>query len=317
MRRTIVDKGIAGLGNRLQVLGYCCDLASRANAALCVDWTHNSWSDHFEHYFFLSCLSEGAFVRCEGDFGNVFPQRYGSCITKNPLDCDEWLNGDFLTDPDPDRDGPWDTLVVCRYRANYSNRLFRLLSLNEMMKQAVISRMNELKLLPGSYDCWHVRHTDSSGGSPVEILRAIARYAGSRRKVVITDSFEVVEMCREFGIICPSIIPPIKVGGGIGVHHLAEERLVREGLSKQDVNRSVVTDLMIAGLACHFWGTCQGSTFSSFLYRARSVSWFKFAVLGRRLNLFSWANAQVAHIFERCFVSYKTRRGRLLGWILI
>jgi hypothetical protein len=316
MRRTVVIKGIAGLGNRLQVLGHCCDLASRWNAALCVDWTHNSWSDSFENYFQLSCPSETAFVRPEGGFGQVMPSRYACCITKNPLNCHGSLNGDFLTETDPDPDGPWDSLVVCGYLARYSNRLFRILRLNQDIKQVVMGRMNELNLIPGAYDCWHVRHTDASGGCPDEILRAIARHSSTRRKVVITDSFEVVEMCRKLSIVCPSVIPSIKGGSRVGVHHLGEERLLQEGLAKQDVNRAVVTDLMIAGLARHFWGTCQRSTFSDFIYRVRIVSWFECAVLGRRLNLFAWGNPHFAHFLQRCYLSYKTRRGRLHGWIL-
>ncbi|MCT0208448.1 hypothetical protein KQ305_12135 [Synechococcus sp. CS-1332] len=316
MRRTVVVKGIAGLGNRLQVLGYCCDLASHWNAALCVDWTHNSWSDSFENYFQLSCPSEMAFVRPEDGFGQVMPSRYACSITKNPLNCHGALNGDFLTEPDQDPDGPWDTLVVCRYLARYSNRLFRILRLHQDIKQAVMSRMNEMDLVPGAYECWHVRHTDASGGCPKEILRAIAGYSGRRRSVVITDSFEVVDMCRQFNISCPSIVPVVKVGDGLGIHHLDEERLRQEGLSKQDINRSVVTDLMIAGLSRHFWGTCQRSSFSSFVYRGRIVSWFRYVLLGERLNLMSWANVQVAQALERCQLSYKTRRGRQLGWII-
>ena len=317
MRRTVVVKGIAGLGNRMQVLGLCCDLASRWKAVLCVDWTHNSWSESFENYFRLSCPSEKAFLRSEGGFGKVVPPRYSQCVTRDPLKSQQWLNGDFLTDLDQLPEGPWDTFVACGYLAQYSNRLFRILSLNQDFRQLVVARMNGLGLVPGVYDCWHVRHTDASGGCPKEILGAIVRYSRHRRTVVITDSSEVVELCRQLNITCPSIVPSLKAGGGIGIHHLHGGRLSQEGLSKQDVNQSVMTDMFIAGLARHFWGTCQHSSFSSFIYRGRLVSWFRCVVLGEKMNFMAWANRRVARLLERCYLVYKTRRGRRLGWIIL
>ncbi|WP_146134602.1 hypothetical protein [Aphanothece minutissima] len=316
MQRTIVDKGIAGLGNRLQVLGHCCDLSRRFNAVLCVDWTHNSWNDLFEHYFSLACPSEPAFQRSDGDFGHVIPPRYASCITQDPLKCEGLPHGTFLTDQEPALDGPWDTLVVCRYLARYSNRLFRLLRLHQEVRKAVVDRMSDLGLSPGSYDCWHVRHTDASGGCPLDILKAIAHYPGTRTKVVITDSVDVIDLCVSYGVICPSIIPVVKSGSRHGVHHLGEAQLGQQGLVKQDVNRSAVVDLMIAGLARQFWGTCQRSTFSEFIYRGRIVSWFDAAVFGQRLSLLCWANTGVASLLFRCYLSYKIRWGRRLGWIV-
>lgn len=292
-QRTIVNKGMAGLGNRLQALGYCCDLAKRLNATLCVDWTHNSWSDAFDGYFQMTRASESAFLGPEGGCGRVVPARYASCITGNPLASDVLVKDGFLkTASDPLQAGPWDTFVVCRYLSRYANRIFRVLRLNETFKQVVMGQMNELNLIPGADDCWHIRHTDASGESPDQSLRAIARHLRARRKVVMTDSLEVVEMCRKPSIVCPSVIPSIKDRGRVGVHHLGEERLRQQGLVKQDVNRSVVTDLMIAGLPRHFWGTCQRPTFSDFICRGRIVSWFECAVLGRRLNLVAWGNVR-------------------------
>ncbi len=317
MQRTVVVKGIAGLGNRLQVLGRCCDLASRWKAVLCVDWTHNSWNESFENYFRLACPSETAFLRAEGDFGKVCPSRYASCVTRDPHKSQEWLNDDFLTDLDQSPEGPWDTLVACSYLAGYSNRLFRLLRLNPDFKQLVLARMKELGLVPGAYDCWHVRHTDASGGCPKEILGAIVRSSGRRRIVVITDSSEVVALCRQLSITCPSIVPSVKAGDGIGSHHIHVGRLSQEGLSKQDVNRSVMTDMFIGGLSRHFWGTCQRSSFSAFIYRGRLVSWFRCVVLGERLNIMAWANRRMARFLERCYLGHKTRRGRRLGWIIL
>jgi hypothetical protein len=194
--------------------------------------------------------------------------------------------------------------------------MFRLLRLHGEIRKAVIGRLAELDLSIGDYDCWHVRHTDSSGGCPHNIVKAIAGYSSTRKKVVITDSVEVVDLCRSFGIICPSVIPSIDSGGRHGIHHLDETRLARQGFVKQDVNRSVLLDLVIAGLARRFWGTCQQSTFSEFIYRGRIVSWFESAVLGKRLNLLCWANASVASLLLRCCFSFKLRRGRRLGWIL-
>jgi hypothetical protein len=317
MRRTVVVKGIAGLGNRMQVLGHCCDLASRWKAVLCVDWTHNSWSESFENYFQLACPSEKAFLRPEGGFGKVVPSRYTHCVTRDPLQSQEWLKGDFLTDLDQRPEGPWNTVVACGYLARYSNRLFRLLRLNPDFRQLVVARMKELGLVPGAYDCWHVRHTDASGGCPKQILGAIVRDSGRRRIVVITDSFEVVALCRQLNITCSSIVPSVKAGDGLGIHHLQGGRLSQEGLSKQDVNRSVMTDLFIGGLARHFWGTCQRSSFSEFIYRGRLVSWFRCVVMGERLNILAWSNRSVSRFLERCYLGYKTRRGRRLGWIIL
>ena len=316
MQRTIVDKGIAGLGNRLQVLGHCCDLSRRWKAVVCVDWTHNSWSDPFENYFSLACPSEPAFRRSDGDFGLVIPARYASCITQDPLACDSLRDRAFLTVQEAVLSGPWDTLVVCRYLARYSNRIFRLLRLHGDVKKAVIGRLNELNLQSGHYDCWHVRHTDASGGCPIAILKAIVAYASPCQKVVITDSVEVVDLCVSYGIICPSIIPTVKHGSRHGIHHLREAQLGQQGLTKQEVNRSAVVDLMIAGLARQFWGTCQLSSFSEFIYRGRIVSWFESAVSGKRLNLLCWASTSVASVLLRCYLSCKIRWGRRLGWIV-
>ena len=249
---------------------------------MCVDWTHNSWGDSFENYFSLACPSEPAFRRSDGDFGLVLPARYASCITQDPVKCDSLPDGAFLTVQEAALSGPWDTMVVCRYLARYSNRMFRILRLHRELRMAVVDRMGDFDLSPGKYDCWHIRHTDASGGSPLDILKAIARYSGSGKKVVITDSVEVVDLCVSYGIICPSIIPALKRGSRHGVHHLREAQLCQQGLTKQEVNRSAVVDLMIAGLARQFWGTCQRSTFSEFIYRGRLVSWFDSAICDKR-----------------------------------
>jgi hypothetical protein len=127
---------------------------------------------------------------------------------------------------------------------------------------------------------------------------------------------DVVDLCVSYGFICPSIIPALESGIGHGIHHLGEAQLGQQGLVKQDVNRSAVVDLMIAGLARQFWGTCQRSTFSEFIYRGRIVSWFESTISGKRLNLLCWANAAVAGFLLRCYLSYKIRSGRAMGWIV-
>jgi hypothetical protein len=176
--------------------------------------------------------------------------------------------------------------------------------------------MGDLGLPPGSYDCWHIHRTDASGGCPLDILKAIAHYSSARKKVVITDSVDVADLCVSYGIIFPSVIPAVKRGSRHGVHHLREAKLGQHGLTKQDVNRSAIVDLMIAGLARQFWGTCQRSTFSEFIYRGRIVFWFESVVSGKRLNLLCWANVSVTSFLLRCYLGFKIRWGRHRGWIL-
>src|SRR6056297_3500142 len=49
--KLIVQKGIAGLGNRLQVLGRVVDMAHETGRSWFADWRDSSWEDGFDPYF--------------------------------------------------------------------------------------------------------------------------------------------------------------------------------------------------------------------------------------------------------------------------
>ncbi len=73
--KTVIQKGIAGLGNRFQVLGYCFDLSIKHKAQLLVDWRDSSWNDDFSYYFNSDMTKDYPPILLE--FPNIKPEWWG------------------------------------------------------------------------------------------------------------------------------------------------------------------------------------------------------------------------------------------------
>lgn len=256
----VVQKGIAGLGNRLQGLGLALDIAHKHGARLAVDWTDAKiWRMGFDPYFRI----DGADL-CD--------------IVEIPEDTTAWpecwrgnIGGEFCratmtqTKHAPHRTA--ETIVVCRYNSKHSDRLFRGIRLSAETERYLRTVMATERLAPGNYDLWHIRHTDKRTDGWREWLGSAieAQESTGIRSVVVTDSLQVQKVAHRLGLCCPSSICDPLPGGG--VHHADIN-----DQAKHVVNMSAIADMWLAIKSRQFTACCPTSTFSEFAERMRRVT---------------------------------------------
>lgn len=261
---TIIQKGIAGLGNRLMVLGWCLDNAIKYDTALWVDWRDSSWQTGFDAYFELSRVSLYEYIS-----GKYWPDCW-DIQTAQDVSCAKAMMPACKTAPhDIDaHHAECDVFVACQYLAPYSDAIFEHLHLTPYMQGWTSAYM---QALPDNYHCYHIRHTDKRTKYIDDRLFDAAQYKFS--VVVVTDSLQVKTKALELGLLCPSIIPADPKKGG--VHHSKRATLAAQGLDRETLNRSAVADMFVAGLADRFIACCPDSSYSKFVQRGRKVGYFK------------------------------------------
>jgi len=258
--KTVIQKGIAGVGNRFQVMGYCFDLAKKHNARLLVDWRDSSWGDNFSNYFDSDIIKDFQ----EGDYENVKPQWWSDKINNK---CAKRLAGEGFVRADEDIiNSQWETLAVCQYKAGYSNDIFKHVDFSGRIYckylNLGIPQADEL-------DCWHIRATDKTAGDPQAILNSIVSSKTSNHKIIITDNLDIKNKAIKNGIYCISRIPPVPKRNG--VHHSTDEYLRSAGITRRELNDSALVDLLIGKYAANFHSTCKNSSYSQLINRLREV----------------------------------------------
>ena len=227
----------------------------------------------FENYFSLPKKIWRVNVG-ENELGKIFPGCWGwpfptsaqkaighSGITR--------LNRDKSLSIDKALTSNADTFVVCRYVADYSDLLFDSLSVTGRVGKFLSEYFESL---PSIYDCWHLRNTDKTGDEMEEVLRLMHQRVDLKPQVLITDCIFAKEQAKKLGIVCPSRIVETKIGQG--VHHADAAQLKRIGITKDEINLSLIADLFVAGRCDEFFPTCPTSTFSRFIVRGRQCGWF-------------------------------------------
>jgi hypothetical protein len=259
--RCVIQKGIAGFGNRFQVLGYCLDIAIKHDAKLFIDWRDSSWGDDFLNYFDTRTPLIDNFQR-GGKFDDVKPEWWAD---KLEAPCAKKLAGEnFVRINDAIVSEGWKTLVVCQYKAQFSDRIFNVIS----PKVQILNLLRDFKSRVSNYDCWHIRATDKTAGDPFKILEKIGKHRPDHRKVLITDNRNVMEEANRNGILCESMIPEVPEKGGI--HHLGQLWLKSCGPSREILNRGAILDILIGANANHFYETCPNSSYSYLINRIRN-----------------------------------------------
>lgn len=258
--KKVLQKGIAGLGNRLQVLGYCVDVAEETGAELLVDWRDSAWRDKFTRYFTLKDILVSDYKPGIAE-KPILPEWWESRVDAK---CAKQLaHDDFARVKPADLKADWKTLVVCQYRMRHSGRVYELLDFKPVVKRA----FKNLSLK--DYDCWHIRDLDKSEGGYAKMLERVRRHETSRQKVVITDNLHCKKRAEMMGVFCPSVIPEPPEKGG--AHHVNDPTLGEQGLTKRDINLSTVVDVLVGVNAVEFHATCEGSTYSQLIKNLRKA----------------------------------------------
>ena len=257
--KKVIQKGIAGLGNRFQVLGYCFDIAQLHKAKLLVDWRDSSWRDDFSNYFDSDTISDFQ----DDDYPNVMPEWWADKIN---APCAKRLAGEDFKRVDVHAiASQWETLAVCQYKAQYSSEIFNHIS----FKKRISDKAKKFKLYYKKYNCWHIRATDKTAGDPFEIVNKIMTKSRKIPSVILTDNLQVKNYAVFQGFFCPSIIPDIPMAGGI--HHSTETHLSKSKITRQELNDSALADILIGANATNFHSTCENSSFSQLIERIRSI----------------------------------------------
>lgn len=279
MRKVIIQKAVAGLGNRMQALGACLDLASEHDAQLFIDWRDLSWREGYDSCFVV----EGAepFTGPEQVNGaTVWPGFYTPDMLRDFKRWDGPLTGDPRKEPQTLSDdivawlGGYDALVYTRYSAKYTDRLFECVRFSDAVIRRARWTMLSHGLTPGEYDALHIRHTDKRGIDPAQAIADRPSLG-----VICTDSVEVKSHCIQRGKCCPSVIPTIP-GGRVrrGAHHSTDSTLAACRMDRAMVNMSTVVDLIICGLAREFATSCDDSSYAMLIERGRTAKWFNQAL---------------------------------------
>ena len=256
--KRVVQKGIAGLGNRFQVLGYCVDIAIANNAKLLVDWRDYCWNDNFSDYFTSDVIDDFK----DGTYPDVKPTWWSDKINST---CPRKLTGaNFAPVPTKIINSDWKTLVVCQYSAVYSDTIFK----NIDFKRRLYDKLRDLEFFSAGYECWHIRATDKTAGDPFAILKQIIAFPTPNYKVIITDNLDIKNEAHKHGIFCQSLIPPVPKSHGI--HHSTDDSLRACGITRRILNDSVLVDLLIGKNAVFFHSTCENSSFSQLITRMRN-----------------------------------------------
>jgi hypothetical protein len=259
--KTVVQKGIAGLGNRFQVLGRCVDIALEHKAQIIADWRDSSWGDDFSYYFSSDIIA--SYPPITLSFPGVKPEWWNDKINAH---CAKALAGeDFARATPAIIADDWETLVVCQYKAKYSDAIFRHIDFH----RRIYDKYNKMWPPAEEWVCWHIRATDKTGGNAFKILERIINLDCGGYKAIITDNLDIKNEAVRNGIICQSIIPPVPEKGG--VHHSSKEYLADSGISRQELNDSALVDMLIGINAANFFATCENSSYSQLIQRWRNV----------------------------------------------
>ena len=251
----VINKGIAGLGNRLQSLGWALDTALKHDAKLVVDWEDSTWRLGFNDFFSLDGIDIAPLSEVPDDI-DVSPETWR----------DKWMHrcgtkqgGKAMTyriEPDAEAQ------VICVYKHAHSDELSRRIRPSPASQETIAANLN---MMP-SFNAYHIRNTDKQTSDWQEwIEEATNRQNVSKQpSLIATDSIEVEAAARDAGLVCVSwLIPPDAKGG---VHHA---RCNDE--TKDAINLSAVVDMWLCVHAETFTACCPSSTFSQFVERMRKV----------------------------------------------
>lgn len=256
----ILQKGIAGIGNRFQVLAACCATGQHVFA----DWRDTSFRGKFSDVFYSDQVTD---FEPGSVTDPVYPAWWTSHID-NP--CAKQLAGDHFRSARISDSDQYERIVVCKYNAMYPPCMLKIIRPNAQVYNFAEMNMHGV----GPYRCWHVRATDKNADTDKIIHDIINVLTPGLQKVVITDSRYVRDCLCGHRIYCPSDIPPVPKRGGI--HHMSDRDLSAAGMTKRQLNLSCVSDLVIAARADVFDATCPHSSYSQLIETAREEgSWRK------------------------------------------
>lgn len=303
--KLIIVKGVAGLGNRMTALGNALDLALHYDCPFHVDWRDSEWrrpfSDTFEIKHPLRLKDMPSAMKGAQVFPRAWGNRWTECSAKDIVDNDidrrkrellVQLEGTDRNDlPKPSQGGHFtfrtnagersenpDVLVWTSFgRYAYSDALLNILDVTEYIRNELNALFFDPRLHDGDYRAWHFRNTDRDAEmSPDEFVSKVRKEADRQVQVVCTDHRDTVDRLQDLqcgNIVCKSLVPRFSCGGG--PHHRGDEVLKSQGMTKEQVNTSALTDLCLLAGASKRTYLCRASTYRKFVERGLRQNWFK------------------------------------------
>ena len=255
----VINKGIAGLGNRLQSLGWALDTALKHDAKLVVDWEDTTWRFPFGDYFTLDGIDIAPLSEVPDDI-DVSPKAWRGLWREQAGSRKGCKAMTYRIAPGAEAQ------VICVYKHRHSDDLYRRIRLSGESRHFLKAARVSHGLSLGEFNVWHIRHTDKRTERWENYIKDAANEQKKTgiRSVVVTDSLQVQEVAHRLGLCCPSSICDPLPGGG--VHHADIN-----DLAKHVVNMSAIADMWLGIEAEAFTACCPDSTFSQFVERMRKV----------------------------------------------
>ena len=299
MAKYIINKGIAGLGNRLLALSNAIEYAKRTDRLLVVDWTDSVYSygpsqNAFNDCFRLTDLPASPANTWEiPSLSNlsIIPKMWSGHVMSSPYDVTRYTGSRVA--PAWNLEGPFkDTGASATLAQNHNSDIVMFVSYKPPIKPAKLRRHVRLqdrveREVNDFVDCHfrqpvmgvHVRATDRSRKSGLRGLHvkiALARTEAKDAKLFLsTDNRDVItEMTERYGssvIVRKKWMPP--QGCAEGLHKVAMKALCAK--QKRQTLVDAVVDMFLLS-RCNFLICHRCSTFSkcAACYSSASHIWY-------------------------------------------
>jgi hypothetical protein len=279
--RYLVLKGIAGFGDRLLTLGRALVLARATGRKLVVDWTDLAWNHSwpeprgFFHYFSL-CDAAATLLAADSDKGvidllttlnaeeSVMPPVFRSHLVRSGVEFNHAakrmeLHGQPTRFPEDQLIRSEARVVVyMAYNAGKFEDVLPFLRFREV---------GGTKPVVGV----HFRNTDKANDIATTLARTQAVWKPGRSVFLATDDVKAIAAFQAaFGSDLIYTVPPARPASGGGIHHALPEELAAVGLTKEELNWTMIRDVMALRSAVIFVD-CPNSLFSQIVWFLRRM----------------------------------------------
>lgn len=281
--RYLVLKGMAGFGDRLMTLGRALVLARVTGRRLVVDWTDPAWNhawpntQGFFHYFSLEGAAADV-LAANSDEGvitlltalntekSVVPPVFRGLLVRSGVEFNHATKRMELCGQ-PTRLS--EEQLVCSdarivvYMAYNAGRFEDVLPFLRFRAVGVAPPRPTIGV--------HFRNTDKANEIGDTLTRAQAVWKPGRSVFLATDDVRAIATFRSvFGsdLICTE--PPGRPASGGGIHHATADELAAAGITKEELNWTMIRDVLTLRSAVIFVD-CPNSLFSQIVWFLRQM----------------------------------------------
>lgn len=276
MDRYLVVSGLAGLGDRLETLGTAVTICRDTGRKLLIDWSDPEWNHEwppkgFFHYIspkenlipLLAATSDEETIRIMTDLQgfDVAPHAFRDRLVRPGVGPDR--NRRILMTGGRPAEMSLKSILFARERTVVL-AAYNLGGLQHVLPYIAFGNPPETTYEIGI----HFRNTDRRHDVMDVTRRARMLWKPGMKVYLATDDHDSVGLFGEvFGENLHCDVPPRNKDG---LHHMTKEQLGEIGLTKEDMNRKVIRDMLILS-RCDFFVDSRRSLMSKVIRMLRKI----------------------------------------------